>query len=253
MTQAIEKYQNDLPSERIAKVHVDITDLTEAAEKLSEMVERAEITDAETYAKGGDLIKIARTNRAKAEDLRKELVGPYNALVKFINGQFKPVTTSFDKVRSAIEQKMLVWKKAEDKRLADEARKEREKLEAEALERAEQEKTEEGADAVMDAAAEAGEKVEAKAEVGLQRGSFGSSTGTRKKYSTTVLNQAEFLESLLHLAKNGEVELGSIVEFRTAGLNNLAKYMITERTAGKGKTDKVPGAEFVETDSLRVY
>lgn len=250
MKNEIVQYQNDLPTERVAKVHVDITDITEAAVKLQEMADRAEIKTAEDYAKGGDLIKIARTNHQKAEDLRKELSAPYHKLWKFINDQFKPATSALDKVRATIEKKMVEWKREEDKRLAAEARKEQERIEAEALERAAAEKTEEGADEVMDTAAAAVDKIEEKASVGIQRGNYGSSTGSTKTYSTNVISYLDFLRALVKHIDEGNarnIDLGSIVDLRKSGMNKLAQDMIN---AG---VKRMPGAEFIVTEKIRVY
>jgi len=247
---AIAEQQKALPTKKLSTVHVDITDLCEAAEKLQEMADRAEIKTAEDYAKGGDLIKISRTNHSKAEDLRKELSAPYHSLWKFINAQFKPVTASLDKVKTTIEKKMVTWKRAEDDRLAAIAKEEQDRIEAEALERAEAEKTEEGADEVMETAAAAVEKVEEKASVGIQRGNFGSSTGTRKVYTTNVSNQVEFLSALCAHIKDGNkrgIEIATIVDLKKSGLNSLAKDM------SEAGVKKMPGAEFTVTDKIAVY
>jgi hypothetical protein len=243
----------NLPVKQVEQLTVDLTKFGEAAAELQAQADRAEIKTAEDYAKGGDLIKIARTQSSKVEDLRTTLVGPFNKLVKFINAECKKPKEAFKDVRSTIEKKMLVWKAEEDKRLKAEAEEERKRLEAEALARAEQEKTAEAQDEVLDAAADAGEEIVEKAGVGLARGNFGSSTGTKKKYTTNVINVSGFLGSLVQLADNGEVELGSIVEFKKGGMNKLAEYMLTKRTAGKGKTPKIPGAEFIESEDIRVY
>jgi hypothetical protein len=238
-----------LPAERVTKVEIDLTAYQSAAEELVAQAERAEITDAESYAKGGDLIKIARTQSNKAEDQRKELVGPYNKLVKWINGAFKVPKDRFTDARSIVETKMMKWKRAEDARLKKEAEEERKRLEAEALERAAAEKTEEAQDEVLDAAADAGEKVIDMAGVGLQRGNYGSSTGTKKRYNTEVVNLVLFVTFLVTggLLKKVGVELASIVEFKKSGMNRLAEL------AFKAGVKDVPGAKFIESEDIRVY
>jgi len=243
-----------LPIQRIGLISIDVTKFVDAAANLQGQADRAEVKTSEDYAKGGDLIKIARTEAAKAEDLRKELVGPFNKIVKFVNESFnKGAKVDFGKVRTTIEAKMLVWKRVEDEKLRKKAVEEAKRLEEEALARAAIEKSEEGQDEVLEVAAEAAEKVVETAGVGLQRGNYGSSTGSRKTYSTNVINMIEFLESAILLAKNGEVEIASIIEFRKSGMNKLSEYMLTKRTNGKGKTNNVPGAEFLEADKIRVY
>lgn len=236
--------------ERLGEVTVDLTKAGEVAVKLLEQAKRAEITDEGTYAKGGDLIKIARTECAKVEDLRTKLSGPYHKMWKFINDAFKVTSGQFDLIKQEIEPKMLAWKREEDKRLAEIAKAEAKRLEDEALERAALEKTDEGQDEVMDAAADAAKTIVTDAGQGLARGNYGSSTGTRKTYSTNVINQLDFLRALVKHIDDGnarKIEIGSLVELRKGGLNKLAQDMLEQGVK------KMPGAEFVESESIRVY
>lgn len=250
MQQEIAKFVKALPEKKVVVLHVDLTKYSEAAENLIAQAERAEITDAESYAKGGDLISIARVQAAKAEDHRTDLVGPYNKMVKFINAAFKVPKEKFTDVRSIVETKMMTWKAAEDRMLRVAAEKERVKLEEEALARAALEKTEEAQDEVLEAAADAGEEIVEKAGVGLQRGDYGSSTGTRKTYETKITHPIDFLTALLQHEAAGNkrgIDLTSIVDFRKSGLNKLAE------DSYKAGVRKMPGAEFIESEKIRVY
>jgi len=241
---------NNLPVTKIGEIAVSLVEFEEASANLLTQAERAEITDEDTYAKGGDLISVAKNHKAAVEQRRKDLTDPLNKLVKFINGRFNPVRDSFDKVRSTIEPKMLAWKRAEDEKRAAAAREEAARIEQEALDRAAAEKSGEDQDKVLEEAGVAAEKIVEKSGVGVRRGMFGS-TGSRKVYTTNVENTCEFLKSLIALHEHGEFDINAVVELRKAGLNNLAKYMLTERK--KGRTEKIPGASFVETDALKVY
>jgi len=244
-------YTNKLPSNvQLNQVTLDLTKYMEAAEALITQAERAVITDAETYAKGGDLISFARAQSKKAEDDRLTLMKPFTALTKFINAAYKLPKERFTDVRSIIEAKMMTWKRAEDARLVEEAKKEREKLEAEAIERAVLEKSEEAQEEVLDAAQSAGEELIKDAGVSLQRGDFGSSTGTRKTYHTEVVNIKEFLGGLLVHIENGnkrEVDLGALIEFRKSGMNKFAERML------QSGVKSMQGAKFIETEAIRVY
>lgn len=236
--------------EKFETVTVDLTKFGENANNLLEQAKRADITDAETYAKGGDLIKIARGEAAKVEDMRKALSGPYHATWKFINDAFGVTKTQFDKIKKEIEPKMLKWKREEDARLAEIARAEAKRIEEEALAKAALEAKAEDQDAVMDAAAEVADKVVEKSAVGLTRGNYGSSTGTKKVYTTNVVNLKEFLGALVKHIDDGNarnIELGALIDLRKAGLNALAKDMIEQGVK------KMPGAEFVESDKIAVY
>ena len=102
----------------------------------------------------------------------------------------------------------------------------------------------------MEAAAEASEEMVEKAGVKLQRGNYGSSTGTAKKYSTQVDSPIDFLRALIeHIDDDNkrDISLMGLVEFKKGGLNQFAKTM---RAAG---VKRMPGARFTEEDSLRVY
>jgi hypothetical protein len=223
-----------LPAKELATVDVDLTKAGDTAVNLLEQAKRAVITDEEAYAKGGDLIKIARVEGQKIEDLRKKLSGPYHKVWKFINDAFKVTGSQFDLIKKEIEPKMLAWKKAED----------------EALARAALETSEEGQDEVIEAAGEAAETLVEQSGQGLARGNFGSSTGTRKVYATNIINQLDFLRALVKHIDDGNarnVEIGSLIEFRKAGLNRFAQDMLEQGVK------RMPGAEFTGTDKIRVY
>ena len=249
MSKALEQIQN-LDIKKVEAISVDLTEYGEKATALIEQAERAVIETADHYATGGDLIKIANVQAKKVDEQRKGLSGPFHSMWKFINGQFNETKAEFEKVRKVIEPKMLAWKRAEDEKLRIEAEEKAKKLEEEALERAALEQTDEGQDEVLEAAAEASETMVEDAGVTIQRGNYGSSTGSVKKYSTNVINTLDFLRALVdHIDKGNprNIELGSIVELRKGGLNTLSKDM---RKAG---VKKMPGAEFIESDSLRIY
>jgi len=249
MSKALEQIKN-LNVKRIETISVDMTKFGAIAVELVEQAERAEIKDSVDYAMGGDLIKIASVQSKKVDEMRKELSGPFHVMWKFINTQFNTTKDQFGDVRKAIEPKMLAWKKIEDEKLRKEAAEEAKKLEEEALERAALEQSDEGQDEVLEAAAEASEELVEKAGVKLQRGDYGSSTGTAKKYSTYVTSQLDFLRALIKHIDDGNarnIELGSIIALHKGALNALAKDM---RKAG---VKQMPGAVFTEEDSLRVY
>ncbi|MEE9365088.1 MAG: hypothetical protein V3W44_00140, partial [Dehalococcoidales bacterium] len=108
----------------------------------------------------------------------------------------------------------------------------------------------EAQDEVLDAAQEAGEELIEDAGVKLQRGDYGSSTGTRKTYSTEVQNTKMFIGALIAHIENGnkrEIDLDAIIEFRKGGMNKFAERM---RLAG---VKKMEGAIFIESENIRVY
>ncbi len=231
--------------EKLDAISVDLTKYSETATNLVAQAERAEITDEDTYAKGGDLIRIAGVQVKKVDAERTKLSGPFHAMWKFINGRYGTIKTEFGVVRSTIEPKMLAWKREEDKRLAEEARVEAKKIEDEALARAALEKTDEGQDEVMDDAAEAAKDIVKDSGVGIARGDFGASTSSVTRYSTEVTDLRKFLQWAISQPGGN---LDNLVELRKGGLNTLAKHMIVDK-----EVSTVPGAKFIASDALRVF
>lgn len=231
--------------EELSAISVDLTKYSETATNLVAQAGRAEITDEDSYAKGGDLIKIASVQAKKVDAERTKLSGPFHAMWKFINSQYGTVKTEFGVVRSTIEPKMLAWKREEDKRLAVIAAEDAKKLEDEALERAALEKTDEGQDEVMDDAAEAAKEIVSDSGVGIARGDFGASTSSVTRYSTEVTDLRKFLQWAINQPGGN---LDNLVELRKGGLNKLAQKMIVDK-----QVSTVPGAKFIASDSLRVF
>ena len=235
---------------KVEGFQLDVTEQESAAKNLLAQAQRAEITDAESYAKGGDLVKIANTQKKALDSKRTKFTSPFRAFTTAVNNACKPATADFDEAVKVIKKKMLDWKRKEDERRAEEARKERERLEAEALERAAAAGSEDDQDEILDAAADAGEAVEGRASVSTQYGSFGS-TSTRKTYATDITDMAAFLHGLtssqgLDFLKKIDLPLGAIVDFRKAGLNKLAQLA---REAG---VTEASGAKFEENETLNV-
>lgn len=237
-----------LPVKSVDTLSVDLTKETDIATELLAQAGRAEITDAELFASGGDLIKIAATHGNRVEDARKKLKAPFLAVGKFIDAQYNSVKSDYAKVRTTIEPKMLAWKRTEDERLRKIALAEAKAIEDAALEAA-QASTEEEQDEVMDVAAEAAEKTVETAGVGRTYGNFGSTTSGRKVYSTEVANTLLFLGALIDHVRDGNVRkirIDDIVELRKGGLNKLAQDMLD-----KG-VKRMPGAQFLVEEKLRV-
>jgi hypothetical protein len=235
-------------AEKVGRLQVALAEFQETANNLIAQADRAEVTDSESYAKGGDLIKIARTQGSKAEDLRKEITSPFYNLYTLINKAFKPVTGEFDKVRTIVERKMVTWKRAEDARLREEAAKEARRLEEEALAQAEAETTEEDQNEVLEEATKVTEKLIEKARVGVTRGNYGSSTSSAKKYNTEVKNLRQFLAALPSALDDLDgLVLEQVVDLKRSGLNTLAQLML------KKGVKEISGAEFIESESLRIF
>ena len=243
-------YASKLPSNvELIQVNLDLEKYMEAAENLLQQAERAEITDEQTYATGGDLISIARGQSKKAEADRTRLVGPLNKLVKFINGAYRLPKDKLTEARGTVEAKMMTWKRAEDEKLRAKAEADRIALQVAALEAAAKAEEPEEKKDIFEQATAAIALTE-DVGVGLTHGDFGSSTGTKKTYSVEVFNLKLFLQALIVHIDNGnqrEIDLPALIEFRKGGMNKLAERLY------KAGVRNMQGAKIVETEGIRVY
>lgn len=244
-------YTSKLPSNSsMNTIVLNLEKYMGAAENLVAQADRAEITDADSYAKGGDLISIGRAQSKKAEDERTKLVGPFNKLVKYINSAFRLPKDRFTDSRTIVEKKMMEWKSAEDEKLRAKAREANKLIEAEAQRLAALEKSEEDQTEILEQAAAAKKELITEADVGLQRGEYGSSTGTRKTYSVDVENIEAFVIALVLHVEDGnkrDIELGELITFKTRDMNKFAERMY------KAGVRRMPGAVFTSSENIRVY
>ena len=86
-----------------------------AATNLITQASRAVIQDDETLSKGADLQKIIKTQIKKADEERKEYVGPLNSVVKKINGDFKTMVAPLQKAADALDSKMTAYVREREK------------------------------------------------------------------------------------------------------------------------------------------
>jgi DNA repair exonuclease SbcCD ATPase subunit len=95
------------------------------------------IADDTSYAVATDLLKNIKNQIAALEAKRKEMVKTPNDYVKWVNDQFRPLTTRGEEIRRAIESKITEYA-AIKRREQEEA--ERKRREEEAIKLAEQQK-----------------------------------------------------------------------------------------------------------------
>ena len=212
--------------------------IANAIKQLSAQVERAEIVDEETNAKGGDLYKIISTQLKKNEDARTALVKPLNDHVKWINAQFKPNKDKLEGLKATLKGKLDTYaaeKQAELDRIAEEQRK---AAEEEALARAEEAQAEgdtELAETIVDEAA----SVKHKDIKQLSRGDLGSSTGTRKDWVFDVDDPIAFVSAWLR----GELEPGAVT---------INESWIREQVRQHKGDTKIPGVTVKQKVSASV-
>jgi hypothetical protein len=94
--------------------------LIDNANNLTEQAEKAVVTNAEEFATATDFVKICKSQFDQAEDARKAITGPLNDHIKWINDQFRPITSAFSAAKEKVSVKAAAWKQAEDKRVREE-------------------------------------------------------------------------------------------------------------------------------------
>ena len=195
-----------------------ITPFTSNANELMAQAERAVIDSPETLATAVDFIKICQSQNTRAEDMRTSLVKPLNDHVKWINAQFKPITTRIDEARLVMKKKAGTYQDAEEKRLAEEAEAERVRQEELAIEQAEiaaESGDEETAEAILDVAVSTPEKdVKAPTGRGELTGASGSSRGTWK-------GQLDDVKAVCAAVAAGELPK-EIISVSKSGMNKVA-------------------------------
>lgn len=131
--------------------------LIDNANNLTEQAERAVVTTPEEFASATDFVKICQSQFNQAEDIRTAIVGPLNDHVKWLNAQFRPITTSLELAKKKVAGKAATWKREEDKRVREEALQAQREADEQALKDAEA-ASEAGddarADAILEVAAE---------------------------------------------------------------------------------------------------
>lgn len=187
--------------------------------------ERAQITNAEILAQAGDLYKIINNQIKKNEDARKALVKPLNDHVKFINAQFKESGSAFTQAKDILKTKMDIFVAEEERIQAEEARKAKEKAEAEALEAAAKHEAAgdtETAEAVVEAAADLPTTVP---KTEIKRGNFGS-TSSKTTWHGEVVDVNAFLQAII----DGVLPAEEFITVNQSRLDKLARDKKVEKT-----------------------
>lgn len=187
--------------------------------------ERAEITNADTYKSGTDLMQFISSQLKQIEEYRVSVKRPIDDYAKLIQSVFVPLKTKYEQSRTVIERKMIAWRSAEEKRVAEEAARIRKIQEDEAIRiaaAAEARGDNIGAQAVVEMAS----KAPAPKTFTPITGSAGKALGKRVYW---IGEPHDPMQILRHIVA-GDLPI-SIIEFSRSGLNKVATDKQTEGVA----------------------
>lgn len=220
-----------------------IQNLVAHGENALEQAEAAVIDTEENFGLAGDLVKAINAKLGDADKARKAITRPMDAAKQSIAQLFSVGIDKLEKAKATLQVKQTVWGKAERARLDAIARQEQEAATQRALDLAAAQQSmgdNAGADQVM---TEAAETIEKMGDVKIAaRGMYGSSSGMRGRWVANVDTPRAFLNWLIQQP----YDLSTIVEFKQAGLNSIAKEFGERR-------ETVPGmkADYVESTVSR--
>jgi hypothetical protein len=182
---------------------------------------RLVIENNEQFATAGDLLKAITSQINSVEESRKKRTKQIDDWKKAFMGLFGSASTVLTNAKATVNLKLNDWGLAEQARLRAEQAAERKRQEDAALLLAQAQASmgdEKGADQILEQAAEVIHAAPA-AKVTV-RGNWGSTTSSKRVYDGEVTNNTEFLKWLL---ANQPDRLFSVIDYKKAGLNGLAK------------------------------
>ena len=213
----------------VAEINPIITELA----AFEGTIESIDVTDEETQAQVGDLVKLLQSRRAKIEAKRKSLVQPLNGVVKEINALFKIPTERIDGVvriakdkMSKFSQAMIAIEREKKRQAEEEARQEREtaaRLAASLAEKAGTTGEQVGLELVEQAEAKVEKAEKTVAKVATNRGNT-SSVVTTKTWKAAVFDK----EALVKAVAEGRMPLESL-EINLAELTRISRETKLER------------------------
>jgi hypothetical protein len=163
--------------------------------KLLAQAPRVLVTNDETYARAGDLVKMIKVSRKKLDDFRKDLTGPVDKALKSVNKYFRDSAfAGIDSAEAQIKAKMGIWFRAEEERRRAEALRAQEAAEAEALalaDQAAQQGQEAAANSLLEAGIASGEAEIKAAKIGPGRGEHGAVASAKKVWKWKLADASQ--------------------------------------------------------------
>lgn len=192
------------------------------AEDFAGQCSRAEIADAQSYQAGNDLLQFASAQLKQLEAYRKSVKQPIDDYAALIQSVFKPIKEQFEKARDELSKKMLAWRNEQERIERERVEAARKAAEEEALRiaaKAEESGNTMGANALLDAVANAKVNVQKVVPPSL----MGRSATKRTYWTGSVHDPMQILKEIV--AGNLPIH---IVEFSPSGLNKIANEIRVE-------------------------
>lgn len=198
--------------------------LIDNANNLTDQAERAVVTTSEEFSAATDFIRICQSQLKLSDDARKAIVGPLNDHVKWINDQFRPISTALTTAKGKVEVKAAAWKREEDKRVREAALEEQRIADEQALKDAEaaaEAGDDERADKILEVASET-PAPDTRAPVG--RGTLTGATGsTRTNWKGEV--KLDDIQEVCKAIGEGKLPSNMIKDWNKTVMNALAKQV----------------------------
>ena len=198
--------------------------LIDNANNLTEQANKAVVSTAEEFSTATDFVSICQGQINQAEDARKAITGPLNDHIKWINDQFRPITNAVKTAKDIVSGKAATWKRAEDKRVREEAEEAQRKADEQAIKDAEA-----ASEAGDDARAEAILEVAAETPAPIMKAPTARGTITGASGSTRTNWKGEVkLDDIMSVCKaiaEGKLPSNMIKEWNKTVMNSMAKQV----------------------------
>lgn len=204
---------------------VDDTALAASKSKFAELANSIVITNQDELEKAAKFLTENKSEQDRLDKDRRELVDPLNAVVKNINGKYKPISDALTLAESIVKKKVSAYiteqerlQRVEQARLNELAEKQRERLEVRA-DKAEEKGDDSKAQALRDTASTV-VAVAAAPQVHAVAG-----LGTKKVWKATVTDA----QKVCKLIAEGIIPV-TMIEFKLVELNRFASQWQNTRT-----------------------
>jgi hypothetical protein len=203
-------------------ITADVIKYSEEAARALAVAERAQITDDKAAGNAADVIRaiIASSKRCDAD--AKQHVADLEAQATAITNFFKISKSVYLAAKVKLDEKVTLWRRAEEVKLIEENRKKREQTQAEAQRLAQVTAALGDAEGAQRIVEEAAAVVVAPARP-IAVGVYGSTTSSAKRHIGKVEDRALFFAALAKSKDPLVVAIANKVEFPQALLNSLAK------------------------------